>query len=353
MRSQSTLALVKLQCFLQATRDSGYKSAAYALAELIDNSIEASAEHIEIEISSTHRSGVESITVTDDGVGMSKETLALALQFGGSTRFGSRSGSGRFGMGLPNSCVSQAKRVEVTSWESKSRIWRTHLDVDEFLSGKSDLLSNPERVAYAARTESGTVVRLTRCDRFQYKSVNEAVTRLNSELGRLFRNVIHDGISISINGVEIAPVDPLFLRSAPRLSRAESFGPPLVYRIRHGEDNRISTVTVVFSNLPLAKLHGLSNQQKNELGIAKGAGVSILRAGREIDYGWFFMGSKRKENYDDWWRCEIRFEPDLDEAFGVTHTKQGIRPTEGLETLLAPDLERIARELNGRVRRQY
>jgi hypothetical protein len=85
----------------------------------------------------------------------------------------------------------------------------------------------------------------------------------------------------------------------------------------------------------------------------KGAGVSILRAGREIDYGWYFMWTKRKENYDDWWRCEIRFDPDLDEAFGVTHSKQGIRPTEFLEALLAPDLERIARVLNSKVRRQY
>jgi hypothetical protein len=44
----------------------------------------------------------------------------------------------------------------------------------------------------------------------------------------------------------------------------------------------------------------LSNEEKSSLGISKRAGVSILRGGREIDYGWHFMGSKRKENYDDW-----------------------------------------------------
>ena len=32
-------------------------------------------------------------------------------------------------------------------------------------------------------------------------------------------------------------------------------------------------------------------------------------ANREIDFGWFFMGNKRRENYDDWWRCEVKFEP--------------------------------------------
>jgi hypothetical protein len=65
------------------------------------------------------------------------------------------------------------------------------------------------------------------------------------------------------------------------------------------------------------------------------------------------MGSKRKENYDDWWRCEISFHPDADELFGVTHTKQKISPTESLESILSEDLERIARELNGIVRKIY
>ena len=80
--------------------------------------------------------------------------------------------------------------------------------------------------------------------------------------------------------------------------------------------------------------------------------MSLIRAGREIDFGWYLMGSKRKENYDDWWRCEIAFDPDLDEAFGVTHTKQKVNPTEELNGILAPDLERIARELNGIVRKR-
>jgi hypothetical protein len=78
-----------------------------------------------------------------------------------------------------------------------------------------------------------------------------------------------------------------------------------------------------------------------------------IRAGREIDYGWYFMRSKRKENYDDWWRCEISFAPDLDELFGVTHTKQKVNPTEPLNGILGPDLERIARELNAAVRKRY
>jgi hypothetical protein len=78
-----------------------------------------------------------------------------------------------------------------------------------------------------------------------------------------------------------------------------------------------------------------------------------MRADREIDRGWYFMGGKRRENYDDWWRCEISFDPALDELFGITNAKQGISPSNDLRHDLEPDLEPIARALNKRVRRRF
>jgi hypothetical protein len=65
------------------------------------------------------------------------------------------------------------------------------------------------------------------------------------------------------------------------------------------------------------------------------------------------MGSKRRENYDDWWRCEVSFDPSLDELFGITHAKQAIVPSEELLQILVPDLEPIARALNSRVRQRF
>jgi hypothetical protein len=65
------------------------------------------------------------------------------------------------------------------------------------------------------------------------------------------------------------------------------------------------------------------------------------------------MGSKRKENYDDWWRCEIEFDPILDEHFGITINKQGIRPSQALREAIEPELESIARLLNARVRQAF
>ena len=113
------------------------------------------------------------------------------------------------------------------------------------------------------------------------------------------------------------------------------------------------TVRVVLSELPIRAWHHLSNEEKRQLGVSNGAGVSIIRAKREVDFGWFFMGSKRRENYDDWWRCEISFDPILDEAFGITHTKQQIRPQDYLIEALTPDIENLAKALNGRVRQSH
>jgi hypothetical protein len=351
-----------LQCFIEATRDSGYKGTSAAIAELVDNAFEAKAKLVTIDLteSSSAEGKAVSVSVIDDGTGMSPSVLQLAMQFGGSTRFQSRTGLGRYGMGLPNGSLSQARRVDVVSWEDQQNVWTTYLDVDEIASGRIESVPSPRRLAakrMQPNSPSGTVVHLTRCDRLDFKRVTKLETRLILDLGRLFRRFLLNGSTIRVNGKSVQPIDPLFLFKGQNSSGAHPFGPPLEYQVRVDEGSagtsETAIVRVLFSELPLDTWHLLSNEEKNRRGIAKGAGVSIVRAGREIDYGWFFMGSKRRENYDDWWRCEVSFPPTLDDLFGVTHTKQKIRPSEQISALLTPDMEQIARELNGRVRRKY
>jgi hypothetical protein len=79
----------------------------------------------------------------------------------------------------------------------------------------------------------------------------------------------------------------------------------------------------------------------------------VLRAQREVDHGWLFMGEKRREAYDDWWRCEIEVHPSLDEAMGLTFTKQQVRPCPELIEALTPLIQPTALALNGRVRRAH
>lgn len=195
------------------------------------------------------------------------------------------------------------------------------------------------------------MVRLTRCDRIEYKRASTLVKRLQEDLGRLYRHFLADGVGLHVNDEPVVAVDPLCLQPGSRHTGGARFGDDLTYRLpgRGGT----GTVRVRFSELPIESWHALPAEQKRTMGITAGPPVSVVRAGREIDRGWLLMGDKRRENYDDWWRCEISFEPVLDEWFGLTHAKQTITPRPELVAALAPDLEPIARALTARARHRF
>src|SRR5437660_1644911 len=119
-RAKDTNSLVVIDHFIQATRDSGYKGTPSAIAELVDNAIQAGATRVVINIAPNEAvaDGSLHVEVVDNGSGMDSATLQQALRFGGSTNFNDRHGLGRYGMGLPNSSFSQTRRVEVYTWRS-------------------------------------------------------------------------------------------------------------------------------------------------------------------------------------------------------------------------------------------
>ena len=110
-------------------------------------------------------------------------------------------------MGLPNSSVSQARRVDVyTKARGKAILW-SYLDVDAIASGQlrrlpnsvskkipNDLMRIPGR---------GTLVVWTRCDRLSPRQLQIlSVPRKNSR-GEYFRAHIRGGIALRINDEEI------------------------------------------------------------------------------------------------------------------------------------------------------
>src|SRR5688572_6186925 len=108
--------IVPAETAIESFRANGFKSTASALSELIDNSIEAGATKVDIvliedeqRINQRQVWRLSEIAVLDNGAGMSPDTLSVALQFGNGTRLDSSDDEslGRFGMGLPNSSVSQ------------------------------------------------------------------------------------------------------------------------------------------------------------------------------------------------------------------------------------------------------
>lgn len=368
-------SIIALDKFIQATRDSGYKGTASAISELVDNSIQAGATRIAITVAAKASDDEEKsieITVLDNGCGMDAATLRQALRFGGSTRFGDRRGLGRYGMGLPNASLSQARRVTVFTWQassdakqkaqrgrdSTSRVYYSYLDVDEIV--RCQMVEVPEpQIAKAppivCAGGSGTLVCWSQCDRLDNRRVSTIVRKLEVELGRRFRHFIWDGLRVTINQDKLEAFDPLYLNPKAEISGAKLFGEEMRFEVRADPIDTRTTgwVRVRFTELPVHAWYKFSNDEKRRIGISRGAGVSIVRGGREVDYGWFFMGSKHRENYDDWWRCEIQFDPILDEAFGITHTKQQARPQSHLLDALTPDLEATARALNSRARKAH
>lgn len=357
--------IIALDRFIQATRDSGYKGTSSAISELIDNSLQAGADKIEIAIKDHGGQIGIQVSVRDNGSGMDPFTLREALRFGGSSRFNDRSGLGRYGMGLPNSSLSQAQRFSVYTWREQGKkrdsvpefVFTSYLDVDEIASGQLAHVPVPHlarQIPPECRGPSGTLVVWERCDRLDNRRVATLERKLMADLGRRFRHFVLAGTHITINDSAVEAIDPLFL--AGKAIGATQFGDETRYEVLVDPDDPTKGVGVVrvrFSELPVAEWSTLSNEEKARRGISKGAGVSIVRGGREVDYGWFFMGDKRRENYDDWWRCEIQFDPILDEAFGITHTKQQIRPQSRLAEILVSDLEELARVLNSRVRKAH
>ena len=142
--SQLSFSIIEPRMTVEAMRDSGYKSTTHALAEIIDNSIESRATAIELFGVSrkSHRTGrftLEELAVLDDGEGMDSTTLRGSLRYGHGTR-GGRRGIGRFGLGLPNSSMSQARRVDVWSWQSGvTNALHTWLSIDEVEGGASEI----------------------------------------------------------------------------------------------------------------------------------------------------------------------------------------------------------------------
>lgn len=340
---------------IQAMRDNGYKNTAYALAELIDNSVQANAKAIEIicieevqQIRERQRKRLSSIAVLDDGDGMNGLVLRKALQFGNGTRLNDRSGIGRFGMGLPNASISQAARVDVWTWQNgPDNALHSFLDVDEIRQRKLRDVPLPQPFSvpeeWRQRAEglgsSGTLVVWTKlgADRMTWKGARATLRNTGWLLGRIHRRFIHDkSLSIKLVGGEDGALekshvtinDPMYLIPAPTLPAPynstpmfEQLDSEIVNIEVNGEVFQVRTSYSVAKQSTL-ELAGSGNRGDTKYGkdAAENIGVSVMRAGRELmlDRSWTIQYDPR----DRWWGCEVEFPADLDEIFGVTNNKQ-------------------------------
>jgi DNA topoisomerase VI subunit B len=103
---------------ISSMRDLGYEFTD-AVAEIVDNSIQADANVIQVNL---QFEGYESyLTVLDNGVGMTPAQIREAMRFG-SIRDYKQVDLGKFGLGLKTSSLSQCDSLTVSSRSSKKKV---------------------------------------------------------------------------------------------------------------------------------------------------------------------------------------------------------------------------------------
>jgi len=194
-----------------------------AIADIIDNSISAKAQNVWVDYA---WKGSESwVCITDDGIGMDKETLVSAMTPGSKDPNEERelTDLGRFGLGLKTSSFSQCKTLTVATKKQDCSMLKRCWDLD-FVNetGKWSLLdyiSNETLIQKLNELTSGTIVLWENLDRLVGNShiENEAARKVFLEefalveehLSLVFHRYIDkQKIKIFINGIEIKPWDP-------------------------------------------------------------------------------------------------------------------------------------------------
>ena len=363
--------IVSPKLTIEAMRDSGYKDTDHALSELVDNSVEAEADLVEIIVVETPpnadhsyaRARVSEIAVADNGTGMDHTTLRRALKFGDGTRKDRRKrGIGRFGVGLPQSSISQCQRVDVWTWQNGAdNAFHCYLDIDEIrTSGRQDvpqptLTGVPDRwrnVAVNTSEKTGTLVVWSKVDRVRWSGGAKTLERTAELCGRVYRKFLTDSKTPLLINLMLAsdeadhlikkgeqdcpPNDPLYLMRPS--STPEPFRDRPMFEL---VNERKWTVPVgdiqgeIHVRCTMARPDAI-NEAKSEIPWPKSyirpgdapwgkhadrnKGVSIVRARRELEVSLAWVNNYEPE--ERWWAVEVEFHPILDEIFGVVNNKQ-------------------------------
>jgi len=338
--------------FVRSIRDLGYKNAATAIDELIDNAIEAGAQNVHVAFGfGRSNSKPEAVAILDDGYGMLPTMLRASIVWGGTDREGSRQLFGRYGYGLPSASVSQGTCFTVYSRTGTGNFYGITLDVLEIGKGRyiqdnrvvvplARVEELPDWVAeYAAKNLAGgldalrTAVVWEDLDRITWKTATALEQRLLEHFGVTYRNWLRK-TAVFVNGNRCEPLDPLFTTPGNRFydydeDRAEAL-PPLEFKVKAPDGKSEHQISLRISYMPPTFL-SIDKQKTAQRGNANPrfsirkdhAGVIVCRNGRQIDVVTRNPLTTFLNN-DRYIGLELDFPAELDELFGVTTAKQQI-----------------------------
>lgn len=338
---------------------------------------------------------ISSMAFIDNGSGMRPKMARYALSWGSGTHFDDPAFIGKFGFGLPNASINQTRLVEVyTKTASDQAITKAVLDVRRVREHGIQTIEPPVESALPEFVQAyldkqglpfdhGTVVVWVEPDRLTYKTPALMKEHLLDDFGVTYRYLLGN-VDLYVDKTKVLPVDPLFLTPNARYFLAQDKG--------GAEMSADYNLAVKFARDPesgmlaLTKVEDLSELDPNDPNLeAAGAiyvrvarfpygfaedprkvtdadadaqrrfevrktrrGMSFVRAGREIETVDVFPKSIKDQakglgswpllqSYAYHWGVEVRFDPDLDEVFGITNDKQTVRPIEDLWKLFAAE----------------
>jgi len=329
-------------------RDLGYSLEA-AVADLIDNSISAHASKVDIlcDLASEQ----PSVTIVDDGDGMSADELLLAMRHGAAHPDRPRRADdlGRFGLGLKTASFSQCRRLTVVSrkdGETSGAEWNLDL-IDE----KDDWIllvlnaSEAEAQPLAGLTAKGTAVIWRTLDRLfedergerRDEIVNDKLATLDRHLALVFHRYLSGEVKgrsrlrITLNGHPIEAFDPFC-----RKNKATQLLPEDIVHVGSAEVRIQPYVLPHHTKLSAAEF----DYYQNRSDFISNQGAYIYRNSRLMAWGdWFRLVPKGEATKLA--RVQIDFDNSADESWTIDIKKSRARPPHAVRERLRQIVNQI------------
>jgi hypothetical protein len=324
---------------IKSLRDMGYDFA-QAVADVVDNSVEAGATLVAIDI---EFDGDDSwVRIADNGKGMKPDALREAMRFGAERTY-EADDLGKFGLGLKTASLSQCECLSVASRWNRDRAaiagysWDlAHIEK----SNKWEIIPIDKDSVNASIREPlkdgpGTVVLWQRLDRLlgykhpygemSRKRLMQMCREVEIHLGMVFHRFIGGEASrrkfkIMVNGNTIAPWDP-FCRNETKTKRLQ----PVVLKIEHeGISGEVTLEPFILPPQHAFSSKAAADTASGPANWNQQQGFYIYRAERMIQSGgWSNLRSP--DEHTKLARIAIHFSPALDEAFKINVAKMRVQ----------------------------
>jgi hypothetical protein len=331
---------------IESMRDIGYTLES-ALADVVDNSITAGAQNIEL-FADTNATEPK-LAILDDGVGMDEAELIDAMRPGNRSPLDERATNdlGRFGLGLKTASFSQCRRVTVISRKA-GQYCCARWDLDSVVEADDWIVELPDHtsgITWADQLgEQGTLVLWEKLDRLSdgggttvdqsnlVRRVDEAAQHLELVFHRFLAG--EPGlkrVSMKLNNRSLEAFDPFHANHS-----ATIVGPEEKIRVK-GHDIVIRAFT-----LPHHKKVTPSEWLRYEgrSGYLKNQGFYVYRAKRLIIHGTWF-GLARQAELTKLARVRIDMPNQLDADWKIDVKKASAQPPPRVRERLRSIIETI------------